>query len=959
MATNKDNTIKKLFKYLWDYTDSYLDNWVKKIFFALMFFTTQFLAAYITAVFDVGLMERDVSIRGMLREYQMPGMKFPFDVFLVLSLVIDFLAVLIIWKHGTPPGGRNFKLSKSNTYGSGREISKRELAGVTELKNKDSVLGTILGQLDDTGKQVLAAKSGSMPNDNMLVFGPPGSGKSTSYVLTYIAQAILRRHSVCVSDTKGEVYAKTAELARRHGYRVLRLDLKDPEHSDGWHVLKELRHDDMRALIFAKTVMANTNSDGGKDIHAAPEESLLKACCLYQERHPKLDPAQRTFYNAFAMLLNSAETLDASFMAAASEHGNCMQIVMDSYATFLQGSPNLRGNIITGLANRLQVLASPPVKEMTSTDEIDFTSMGKEPTILYISMSDQHQTMSFLASLAFSFAFLDLVDLADHSPGQRLKVPVHFLMEEFGNLGYIPNIDKYLSTARSRGISINLVIQSLAQLESVYEESMTDIILADCATWMCLGCNDKSTAELLEWRSGEATIQVQTTQHDAMEPPFRLSHRNSTGDGRRSFYTSNDIMKIRARQEAFIVWQQLDSLKCRAFPIFQHREFQAGHMPEITAASLIPLSNKKAKQIFRAWEEERIRSFRAWMAAGGDPLKDYKMGSKKEGPAAGTDLPDVVPIHSLERMALAEAAGEVYDPTSDPDNKQYLPPKEDDDVVAEEPLDLTGWVFEKEIPASAAKVANSNISNGQPKRQTYKPVPEEERPVTTADIDIAHEAAEENAAKKAAEEEALRKQEETRVEQETQADPSEEQTGREEAQPEPNEENSAKKASEEERRKMEAFRKKEEARMEQEAQAEAAAKKAKEETKKEKRATHKDKPEQDAPAVDPVLQLMEDRAKKANAEPEPKSSQKALTEEEKRLQAQQKELQKRADNQAKKKQQEQEATQIFFNNNAQQIPTLKKSPKDKKNTKLDGGHQKLPGREESTPPATEGSDTNV
>lgn len=922
MAKKTSNPLKNLFKYIWDYTDSYLDNWAKKIFFAFMFLLTQFLAAYITAVFDVGLMERDVSIRGMLREYQLPGMKFPFGVFLVLSLVIDFLAVLIIWQHGSPPGGRNFTLSKTNTYGSGREISKRELAEVTELKHKDAVQGTILGQLDESGKQVLAAKSGSMPNDNMLVFGPPGSGKSTSYVLTYIAQAILRRHSICVSDTKGEVYAKTAELARRHGYRVLRLDLKDPEHSDGWHVLKELRHDDMRALIFAKTVMANTNSDGGKDIHAAPEESLLKACCLYQERHPDLDPAQRTFYNAFAMLLNNAETLDAFFMSASAAHGHCMQVVMDSYATFLQGSPNLRGNIITGLANRLQVLASPPVKDMTSTDEIDFASLGKEPTILYISMSDQHQTMSFLASLAFSFAFLDLVDLADHSPGQRLKVPVHFLMEEFGNLGYIPNIDKYLSTARSRGISINLVVQSLAQLTGIYEESMTDTILADCATWMCLGCNDKSTAELLEWRSGEATIQVRTTQHDAMEPPFRLSHRNSTGDGRRSFYTSNDIMKIRARKEAFIVWQQLDSLKCRAFPIFQHREFQAGHMPEITAESLIPLSNKKAKQIFRSWEEERIRSFRAWMAAGGDPLKDYKMGSKKEGPAAGTELPDVVPIHSLERMALAEAAGEVYDPKSDPDNKQYEPPKEEE-VVAEEPLDLTGWVFEKELPASAAKASKADASRDKNQNRTYKPVQEDARPVTTADIEMAHEAAEADSAKKAAEE-AYQKQE--------------------------------------------AFRKREEARMEQEIQAEAAAKKAKDDAKKAKDAAR----ETDAAAnkPDPAVAGAEANTVAASdqhnstekAKPDPEADPPAappLTEEEKRNQERLKEMQKKADEKAQKKQRDKEAQETFFNTNVQKTLTQKKSPKDKITTKLDGGHKKLPERVESTPATTEGSDTNA
>lgn len=664
---NKE-AIQKKIDYIRDYTESWLNTKLKKILFVSALVAALLVAAYICAVFDIGLEEWTVSPGQMLKLYWTTKASFPWGVFFVLALCILFVAVLLIWKNGYPMDGRNFKLSKTDTYGSAREISQRELRQVTEVTHQDATLGTILGQLDPTGKEVIASKAGAMPNDNMLVFGPPGSGKSTSYVLTYITQAILRRHSICVSDTKGEVYAKTAELARRHGYKVRRLDLKDPEHSDGWNVLKELRHNDVRALIFAQTVMANSGNE--RDNFAAPQESLLKSCCLFQERMPGLPDSMRTFYQAFALLLQGAETLDTTMTAAFSEHPVEMGVVADSYATFLQGSTNLRGNIITGLANRLQVLASPPVREMTSTDDINFEDMGKEPTILYISMSDQHQTMSFLASLAFSFAFLDLVELADKSPGQRLPIPVHMLMEEFGNLGRIPNIDKYLSTARSRGISINLVVQSLAQLIGIYEESMTDTILADCATWMCLGCNDKSTAELLEWRSGESTIEVQTTQHDAMEPHFRLAHRHSAGDGRRAFYTSNDIMKIRARKEAFIVWQQMDSIKVRAFPIFQHREFKAGHMPEISANSLIPLKNAEARAKFREWEDARIKSFREWMAAGGNPLKDYTgfPPAVKSFQMNNQPLPDITPIHTLERMAIAWSEHREYNPADDPDN---------------------------------------------------------------------------------------------------------------------------------------------------------------------------------------------------------------------------------------------------------------------------------------------------
>lgn len=671
--------IKNRLLYAWDYIESYLNTRFKKILFFSSVILSILAAAYIVAMFDVGIVNLTFNPVKMMRAYKEPGKNYPWGVFLTFTICILLVAAMMLWKKGTPAGGRNFELSKSDVYGSAREISQRELRNVTDVTSKDATLGAILCQLDSTGKQVVASKAGAMPNDNMLVFGPPGCGKSTSYVLPYIMQAIMRRHSVIVSDTKGEVYAKTAEAARYNGYQVLRLDLKDPAHSDGWNVLKELRHDDMRALIFAQTIMANSGNP--KDTFYGPQESLLRACCMYQERMPDIEDSQRTFYNAFALLLQGAETLDQTMTTACSGYPEEMQVVMDAYATFLQGSANLRGNIITGLANRLSVLASPPVREMTSTDEIDFASIGKRPTILYISMSDQHQTMSFLASLAFSFAFLDLVELADSRHTQTLEVPVHFLMEEFGNLGRVPNIDKYLSTARSRLISINLVVQSLGQLIGIYEESMTNTILADCAVWMCLGCNDKATAELLEWRSGEATVKVKTEQHSAVEPAFKFAHQHSTGDGRRAFYNSNDIMKIKARKEAFIVWQQLDSLKARAFPIFQHREFIDGHMPIISAQSLIPLSNPKAKAQFREWENQRVHSFDTWLANGGNPLRDYEgFAPKVKGKANKESRPDITPIHVLENMALAYSRGEQYDPKKDPYNPNYEGPAQPNDV---------------------------------------------------------------------------------------------------------------------------------------------------------------------------------------------------------------------------------------------------------------------------------------
>lgn len=686
------------------------------------------LLAWVIAVIDIGIWHRTASVSGLFKLYSTQGRTYPVGWFLVLTLLLIIGSYFKILNMGAGNTGRNFSLSKSNVYGTGRAITKSEIKTVADITHKDAAMGTILGQLDKTGTRVISTKDKSvLPNNNQLIIGTPGTGKSFSYVINYIAQSIRRGESIICSDTKGEVYAETVELARLHGYTVRRLDLKNPACSDGWDVLKELRNDDMRALIFAKIVMANTGE--ANDIHASAEESLLKACCLFKERLPNQPESERTFYNAFKLLLQGADNMDALFREAASSYPEELMPVMDSYSTFLNGSDKLRGNIISGLVNRLQVLASPPVREMTSTPDIDFTLPGKERCIYYISMSDQHETMAFLATLAFSFAFLDLVDYADEQLSQKLPVKVNFLLEEFGNLGKIPNIQKYLSTARSRGISINLVIQSIGQLKQIYEEEVTNTILADCATWMCIGCNDKPTAELLEWRSGEATVGVKTEQHEAVEPALKLGYKHSTGDGRRNFYTSNEIMKMPPRT-VLVIWQRMDSLMCHAFGMNQHREYQLGHMPVVKANSLIPLSNKKARKYFQEQEEARIRDYHTWVANGGNPWRGYKEPAPTTtGLASDTDIPDIIPIHVLERMALAYAEGTEYDISQDEEYQQRLKTKETTDVVAddveEEFLDLGDLTFET---VAGCEAEESGSGTGQPGAEAVPAAPVQEAP---------------------------------------------------------------------------------------------------------------------------------------------------------------------------------------------------------------------------------------
>lgn len=605
------------------------------------------LIAYIIALFDVGIWNGTSSVFGMIGLYFEQQRSYPFCTWLIFTLLL-VVGVYIFLLFTTGDEGRNFEYSESNVYGSAREISDENLQEVAEVKPIEALSGTILGQLDMTGQRVIGIHPNPITNKNLIIFGTPGVGKSFSIVRPLIAQAIRRGESVVCTDTKYEVRAETMEMARRYGYTVRFFDLKDLLYSHGLHILKELRCDDVRAMTFAEIVMKNTGNL--KDPHIALEQSVLRACCLYVERSRTLPENEKTFYTAYSMILQGPEALDKLFETA--KYDTDLRVAYDAYASF-KGSENLRGNVIANLSSRLQVM--PTARVVTSTDDIDLTLPGRQKCIYYCCMSDMHETMKFLATLFFSFLFLDLVDYADAQPSRRLPVPVNVVLEEAANIGEIVGLEKYLSTARSRSISITMILQGIGQLRSIYGEETTNTILNDCAIHGCIGTNDEATAKHFEWFSGEATVKVKTEQHEKYEGPFPTRFNHSTGDGRRHVYTSNEIRKIK-RGYILLGWQGYDTKLCHTFGINQHPEFKNGHMPVMDPHVKVPLSNTEAQAFIRAYENQRVADYEAWEKDGGNAWEGYEYPKPKyNGPSRNKPMPKVIPYGELEQMALEHA----------------------------------------------------------------------------------------------------------------------------------------------------------------------------------------------------------------------------------------------------------------------------------------------------------------
>lgn len=645
--------IKTVCKYAWAKLDNVLNTAFpetkQKYAFYAIIAVFEIMIFYCIAVLDVGIWVGDCSPAGIIAGYWIQGRGYPLWLFLLLGGLVFGGSVYYLLRLNNGNTGRGFSLSGSNVYGSAREINEEELSQVADIVSKEAAMGEIYGQLDLSETKLVTSKSNPNSNNNVMVFGSPGSGKTFNYVINSILQSIRRGESVLCSDTKGELWGETAEFARLHGYTIRRIDLKNPEYSDGVNILSELRCDDMRALIAARTIIQNTGEE--KDIHKSAEESLLRAVCLYTERNRGIPPEQKTLYNAFSLLFEGADALDIKFKEAMYDPE--LRVAYDAYATFVQGSANLRGNVITNLGNRLRVLTSPPIRELTSTNDVDFTLLGKKPCIYYLVTSDQHETLKFIASLCFSFAFLDLVDYADSLKSRKLPVPVTMLLEECANIGEIPNLSKYLNTCRSRRIDIKMCVQNIGQLRDIYGDNLTDSIMSACATHVCYGFNDRPTAEYYEWRSGTSSVHVQTEQHQHWESPLPMGRGYSTGDGRRQYFNADELMRM-APRKAFIAWQRYNCKIVEAFGVNRHLASLTQERETIAPEVQIRLSDKEAKNYMRKMEAERVRKYEEWISDGGDPWPDYSTPKPLfDGPARGTPIPKIIPYAKLEEMALA------------------------------------------------------------------------------------------------------------------------------------------------------------------------------------------------------------------------------------------------------------------------------------------------------------------
>ncbi len=349
-------------------------------------------------------------------------------------------------------------------------------------------------------------------NNNVLVVGTSGSGKTRSIVSPNILQAA---GSYIISDPKRNLYQKYGNYLKQKGYNVMCLDFNKPEQGAGWNFFDYI-HDEHDAIKVAHMIIYSgpriSGSSREDPFWNAAAENLLSALIDYLNRF--YGDAGHTIRSILdlAMMADVGEDwpgdmkneLDELMEKEEHKHGK-NQFAFRQYRQFRTNPPKTLKCVLTTLFSVLGSLDTPAVRNMMlkKTGKINIREIGKRRTAVFVSVSDTDRSMDIFANLFFTQALNELCLTADEKyEDRRLPVDVRFILDDFATNVRIDEFPRMISSIRSRGISAMLMIQAESQLQSYYE-SDKDTIINNCDTYVYLGGNDLETAEAVAKRSNK------------------------------------------------------------------------------------------------------------------------------------------------------------------------------------------------------------------------------------------------------------------------------------------------------------------------------------------------------------------------------------------------------------------------------------------------------------------------
>ena len=354
-------------------------------------------------------------------------------------------------------------------------------------------------------------------NKNILVIGGSGSGKTRFFAKPNIMQL---HSSYVITDPKGSLICEVGQLLQRAKYRIKVLNTINFSKSMHYNPFAYLRSEkDILKLV--NTIIVNTKGEGAQsaeDFWVKSERLFYSALIGYIFYEA---PEDEKNFTTMLDMINASEAKedDSEFqspvdlMFARLEEKDPEHFAVRQYKKFLLSAGKTRASILVSCGARLAPFDIRELRELMEYDEMELDTLGDRKTALFLIMSDTDSTFNFIIAILQSQLFNLLCDKADDVYGGRLPVHVRCILDEFANIGQIPQFDKLIATIRSREISASIILQSQSQLKAIYRDN-ADTIVGNCDTMLFLGGKEKTTLKEISEILGKETIDSFNTSEN-------------------------------------------------------------------------------------------------------------------------------------------------------------------------------------------------------------------------------------------------------------------------------------------------------------------------------------------------------------------------------------------------------------------------------------------------------------
>lgn len=351
-------------------------------------------------------------------------------------------------------------------------------------------------------------------NNNFLILGGAGTGKSRFVIKPNLLQ---ENCSYVVTDPSGEIIVSCGKVLSDHGYKIKIFNLSNMGHSNTYNPFNYIR-DEAGVLMVIDCLIKNTTGKNEKgDQFFTNSEKLLYSACIFYLIDFETDESRKNFSSVMDMINmsqvdennpSSKSELDLMF-----EQIDQTSLAAKYYKAFKQAAGKTLKSIIISCVVRLQSFMTPQVTRLTGSDNINLASIGDEKTILFIITPQADRTFAFLASMLYSQLFETLYHKGEtqklKTGSERLTYHVRCLMDEFANIGEIPEFPSKLSTMRKYNISATIVLQDNSQLQSMYKDEWRTI-MANCDSTIFLGNAEPDTLKYFCEKLGNETVTAQS-----------------------------------------------------------------------------------------------------------------------------------------------------------------------------------------------------------------------------------------------------------------------------------------------------------------------------------------------------------------------------------------------------------------------------------------------------------------